>query len=196
MLACSACKHVLPTGATSCPNCGILLTAQAVPVMQKRTPLWAWLVGVAVLFYLVCAVPEWIMAPHQEAVDNEAQAASDAAIKKKMELVDSLSTPRKFEARCGKPMRISHQNGKTTFIYRDLGSNGTGTIQVTFSKPVLTRGLDFDPNPMPRLIGVEDDGFHYDFQSNWGQANGYEALVHIGCKLPQNNATPSAAKPK
>ncbi|MHB8303367.1 MAG: hypothetical protein ACYDC6_11100 [Acidobacteriaceae bacterium] len=152
--------------------------------------------GAAVLFYLVCAVPEWIMGPRQRAVKNEARAASNAAIKKKMALVDSLSTPQKFEARCGKPMRISHQNGKTTFIYRDVASNGMGTIQVTFSKPILTPGLDYDPNPRPRLIGVGANGHRHDFQYSWSDAVGYEALVVIGCNLSQNNATPSGSEPK
>ncbi len=189
MLACSACNHVLPTGATRCPTCGILLTAQAVPAIPKRTPLWVWLLGAFGLFYLVCAVPEWIMAPTQRAKDEAAQAASDAAIKKKMAFVDSLNTPAAFEKSCGPPTRTLHrvpasdaagstfavQHAKTVLIYRRMQAD----MDVIFTR---------DPDA-PTAFREHRNGKVYLFDP-------YEALVDIGCTLSQDNATPSAAKSK
>lgn len=189
MLACSACNHVLPTGATSCPTCGILLTAQAVPVVETTYFTLGNFLILIVLIALALMIFGAITNANKETAGNAAQAASDAAIKKKMAFVDSLNTPPAFEKSCGPPTRTLHrvppsdaaggtfavQHAKTVLIYRRKQAD----MDVIFTR---------DPDA-PTAFREHRNGKVYLFDP-------YEALLDIGCKLSQNNATPSAAKQK
>jgi hypothetical protein len=51
-IACSACRTIFEAGATSCPNCGLQLVAQALPVISQK-PWWRTFYGVIII---VCAL--------------------------------------------------------------------------------------------------------------------------------------------
>ena len=96
-LACSACHMLIAPGMTTCPNCRLPLTAQAVPVIRRPTPIWPYIL-VAIFAFFVFAN---ILAANREQNRRDATAALVADLG-----AGKLGTPDLFEARCGQPAAV------------------------------------------------------------------------------------------
>lgn len=111
-IACSACHAVFHAGATTCPNCGIQLTAQAIPVVYREEPrftLWAVLLSAAVLLIVAVSVGNKML--NQSTTDTRAALLAQLNSGK-------LATPASFEARCGQPKWTNTTDRGTELHYR------------------------------------------------------------------------------
>lgn len=104
MIACSACRTTLPAGASICPTCLLPITAMAMPVVvrQGRTPfIIHFFAGCTVLGLIV-----FIIFCFQNGEKTQAATSYIDHTHQEYALVQSLSTPEAFEAKCGKPAKM------------------------------------------------------------------------------------------
>ena len=81
---CSACNAIVQQGSKFCPGCGLQLTAQAAPVVERvLAPLFPWWGWVLVAFVVVIGIVIAVNSdnPAQQA-QRASQQASDAAAQK------------------------------------------------------------------------------------------------------------------
>lgn len=116
-IACSACRAVFAAGAGSCPNCGLQLTAQALPVKQierPRSPLWPVILGAILILVLIMSIAD----RSQQRDSNSAKANFVAAA-----AAGQLNSPEAFEARCGAP-RTAAATKRGTELHYSSGYSG------------------------------------------------------------------------
>lgn len=135
LIACSACNASFAAGPTTCPNCGLPLTAQARPVTKQPWPIWVWILGAFLVLLVVGQFADSLQREHDERIQKIFLADLNAG---------HLATPAAFEARCGLPQSVTQtRTGPELHYY-----NG-GDYYVTFvnGHPALVAGhIDIDGN--------------------------------------------------
>lgn len=173
--ACSACGAPLPAGASKCSSCGATIMAFAVPVPRKpirRLPIFTFL-------FISFAVALWAIAPllrkQEQSTAAAVQSTEQTERAAQLALVDSVSTIKSFEDRCGAPAERRHGISREDAIDTDPTLAHTATTLI-YSQPPTEMHVVFteNENTVPILFREHLHEKVYSFSP-------YEGLVEMGC---------------
>lgn len=159
MIACSACGSALVQGSSSCPNCHLPITAQAVRVHKRRTSTLL----VVLMVLLGIAAGSMIVGHVIEASDAPKHGSLLADFDS-----GKLSSPEAFQARCGNAISVADRQDAKVLSY----NHGELLVKLTAGSPV--RFYQVRP--------VKEHGTNGSYLRNYEAPVGAQfALEHLTC---------------